>query len=302
MNIKKTLFTLIAVLFILDCNLTWANENRSILWKISGNGLGKPSYLFGTHHLVPISFLENINGLQEAFDATEQTVGEIDLSNISEMQIKIIMAAKMPENVTYSSLLSESDLSLLDQTLIELLGVGLAQFGMMKPAMLHNIVTISLYQKYYPELSGAENIDTYFQQEAEKKNRPVIALETVDDQIEMLLHSQTIERQAEMLICTIQHPEILKEQMDEMHVAYHKQNLDALDAIYTKENPNDPCPSTQIEKDAMNKNRNDKWLKKLPQIMSEKSSFIAVGCLHLVGEDGLIEGLRELGYKVEAIK
>ena len=52
----------------------------------------------------------------------------------------------------------------------------------------------------------------------------------------------------------------------------------------------------------MNKDRNVKWLEKLPAMMSEKSSFIAVGCLHLIGEGGLIEGLRKLGYKVEAVK
>ena len=64
----------------------------------------------------------------------------------------------------------------------------------------------------------------------------------------------------------------------------------------------DPCPSTQEEKDVLNKDRNVKWLEKLPAMMSEKSSFIAVGCLHLIGEGGLIEGLRKLGYKVEAVK
>jgi uncharacterized protein YbaP (TraB family) len=36
--------------------------------------------------------------------------------------------------------------------------------------------------------------------------------------------------------------------------------------------------------------------------MKERSSFIAVGCLHLPGKEGLIEGLRKLGYTVEAIR
>ncbi len=302
MNIKKALFTLSTLLVIFTCNISFATENNSVLWKVSGNGLEKPSYLFGTHHLVPLSFLENINGLEDAFEATEQTVGEIVMKNMSDMQMQIMMSAMMPEGITYNSLLNESDLALLDQKLTELLGAGLAQVEMMKPAMLTNIVTISLYQKYYPELSGAENIDTYFQQEAEKRGRPVIGLETVDDQIDMMLNSQTLERQAEMLICTVQHHEMFKDEMDELHVAYYEQNLDALNALYTKEDSDDPCPSTQEEKDALNKNRNNKWLEKLPQIMSEKSSFIAVGCLHLIGEDGLIEGLRKLGYKVEAVK
>lgn len=95
---------------------------------------------------------------------------------------------------------------------------------------------------------------------------------------------------------------MLKEQMDKLQTAYLAQDLDALNALYQEELPDDPCPSTQEEKDVMNKNRNIQWLKALLDIMQEKSSFIAVGCLHLVGEDGLIEGLKKLGYKVEAVK
>jgi hypothetical protein len=52
----------------------------------------------------------------------------------------------------------------------------------------------------------------------------------------------------------------------------------------------------------MNKDRNERWLKLLPDIMREKPSFIAVGCLHLVGKDGLIVGLQKMGYRVEPVK
>ena len=85
-------------------------------------------------------------------------------------------------------------------------------------------------------------------------------------------------------------------------VAYHAQDLTAMAKLYEEEDPNNPCPSTQEEKDELNKARNEKWMDVLPVMMSEKPSFIAVGCLHLVGEDGLINRLRNAGYKVEAVK
>lgn len=134
-----------------------------------------------------------------------------------------------------------------------------------------------------------------------KRTRPVIGLETTEDQIHLLLNMQTLERQADLLICMVKNPELLKEQMDELQTAYHAQDIDALRELYEKEMPDDPCPSTEEEKNAMNGDRNRKWLEKLPAIMEEKSSFIAVGCLHLPGEDGIIEGLRNLGYRVEAV-
>ena len=257
--------------------------------------------MFGTHHLIPLSFLDSIAGLEGAFEATEQTVGELDMSQMNEMQMKIMGAAIMPNEYNYQTLISETDFQLLDKTLKENVGIGLEQLGRMKPAMLSNLISITLYQKYYPGVSGEKSIDQHFQDEALKRSRGVKPLETAEEQIYTLLGSQTIERQAEMLACMINHPEMLKEQMDKLQTAYLAQDLNALNTLYQEELPDDPCPSTQEEKDVINKNRNTQWLKVLPGIMQEKSSFIAVGCLHLVGEDGLIEGLRKAGYKVEAV-
>ena len=31
-----------------------------LLWQVSGHGLVRPSYLFGTHHLIPVSFLDSL--------------------------------------------------------------------------------------------------------------------------------------------------------------------------------------------------------------------------------------------------
>lgn len=145
-------------------------------------------------------------------------------------------------------------------------------------------------------------MDEYFQEEASKRFRPVKELETVDEQIEILFNSQSLNRQAELLMCIVKHPDLLKEQIDKLQAAYYAYDLESIRKLYEEDDPNDPCPATAEEKDILNKYRNHQWLEKLPALMKEKSSFIAVGCAHLVGEDGLIKGLRELGYKVEPVK
>ena len=53
---------------------------------------------------------------------------------------------------------------------------------------------------------------------------------------------------------------------------------------------------------AINKERNDKWLAKLPGLMSERPLFVAVGALHLAGEEGLLRQLHAMGYKVTPVK
>ncbi len=302
MRMKKTIGIVFVGLIILSCNNASSKDSGSLLWKVSGNGLENPSYLFGTHHLIPISFLDIIEGIKEAVESTEQTIGEIDLTEMGQMQLKLMSEALLPEDITYESLLHKEDIVLLDSALHEWLGVGLDQLGHLKPSMLSNLISVTLYKKYYPNLSGEKSMDEYFQEEASKRFRPVKGLETVDEQIEILVNSQSLTRQAELLMCVVKHPDLLKEQMDKLQAAYYAYDLESIRKLYEEDNPDDPCPATPEEKDILNKKRNQQWLEKLPALMKEKPSFIAVGCAHLAGEDGLIEGLRKLGYKVEPVK
>jgi uncharacterized protein YbaP (TraB family) len=302
LKLKKIVFSLAALLLFFSCISAPKGDTSSLLWKVSGNGLAEPSYIFGTHHLVPITFLDSVSGIHDAFENTAQTVGELDLGDMAQLQMKIMGEAVMPTGTTYETLLSATDIARLDSVLTRLLGVGLGQLGTMKPALLSNLISVTLYQQYYPSLASGKSLDQYFQEEALKRNRPVVGLESAEDQIYVLLNAQTLERQAEMLICMVNHPELQKEQMDKLQTAYHAQDTQALLDLYEKVDPNDPCPSTEEEKSLLNKDRNMRWLEKLPAIMNEKPSFIAVGCLHLLGKDGLIEGLRNLGYHVEAVK
>lgn len=301
MNYKITLITITSLLMLMSCTTQTINDNNSLLWKISGNGLDEPSFLFGTHHLVPVSFLDSISGLEEAFENTKQTVGELDMANMNEMQMKIMSEAVMPQGVTYESLISAEDVVLLDSALTNLLGIGLNQFGALKPAMLSNLISLTLYQKHYPSIANETNIDQYFQMEALNRNRNVVGLETTEDQIEVLLNTRSLERQAELLMCMVRNQEMVMEQMDEFQDAYYTQNINLLYDLSIKETPDDPCPTTDEEMNELNKDRNEKWLEKLPSIMEDKPSFIAVGCLHLPGDVGLIEGLRVQGYTVEPV-
>jgi uncharacterized protein YbaP (TraB family) len=302
-NTKKTTFIFAFVILLMSgtLSLQGSTPENSLLWRISGNGLAQPSYLFGTHHLVPISFLDGIYGLSEAFESTEQTVGELDMRNMAEMQMQMMQRAMMPQGITYESLLSADDIALLDSKLTSLMGVGLAQFGVMRPAMLSNLITIMLYQRYYPEMASGQSIDAYFQEKALMRSRPVRALETAEDQLNALLETTSIERQAELLMCLVRHPEMVREQLHRLHAMYYAFDINGLYASMREENENTPCPNTDEEIDAMTKNRPLRCIDQLSAIINEKSSFIAVGALHLPGEYGLIEGLRRRGYTVEAV-
>ena len=52
---KKNL--ILSIIYLLCVNL-----NAQLLYEISGNGLTKSSYLFGTHHMVPVETATKIEG------------------------------------------------------------------------------------------------------------------------------------------------------------------------------------------------------------------------------------------------
>ena len=82
---KKILLTLAAV-------ATAVSMNAQLLWKVSGNGLEKPSYIMGTHHVAPLSVLDSIKGFDEALSSVDAVYGEVVMSqmNAPETQQKMM--------------------------------------------------------------------------------------------------------------------------------------------------------------------------------------------------------------------
>lgn len=303
-NLVATFFALI--LFVAATTLTAQNETKydnALLWKVSGNGLSKPSYILGTHHLAHVSYVDSIPGLRSAMDATEQTVGELLMSDQTAMQAKLQQAAMMPAGESYAALLSPDDYSKLDDGLKKLFGVGLSQFGQLKPGMLSMLYTITLYTKFYPEFNpmAHEAIDGYVQRIATEKGKSVVGLETVEDQIYALFDAEPLKDQAVSLACYVVNSDKAKDMLDKLNAYYKAGQLTNMYNLAFN-NPDDPCGVSQKSQNALNKDRNDKWIAKLPEIMKNKSSLIAVGALHLADKDGLLAQLAAKGYTVEAVK
>jgi uncharacterized protein YbaP (TraB family) len=60
-------------------------SEKSLLWQISGNGLEKPSYLFGTIHMLCKEDAVLSDSLMAAIENTERVYLEVDMDNIFEM-------------------------------------------------------------------------------------------------------------------------------------------------------------------------------------------------------------------------
>ena len=280
-----------------------------ILYKITGNGLQKPSFIIGTYHLAPVSFVDSIPGVKAALETAEQACGEVEISELTsnESVQKMQAAMMLPEGQTLDKLLSADELSRLNALLKDLLGVDLSnpmaaqQLGRMSPQGLSTQLTVLMYLKKNPDFNPLSPFDGYFQQQLAQAGKPVTGFETIDFQIDVLFHGTPMEDQVKGLMCIVDNREWMEQMADDVVSAFFSQDLKAIEDALERKMGND-CDDKPEERDRLIYNRNANWLKMMPQMMSEKSTFFAVGIAHLVGEKGVLEGLRKAGYQVEGMK
>ena len=287
----------LALFFVAMC--VWCSVGAQLLWEVSGNGLPYKSYLFGTHHLMSASYLDSVQGVYRAFNACRAVVGEVAVDDPTLLK-KMTDGARMPNYITMRELFSASDYLRVDSALRSVLGMGLTELAGLKPAMISNLYALELYRQQQPTQSDDWQLDSFFQQVAAQKNIPIVGLETVDEQIALLYNAQTLQRQAFLLVGAVEQSADAAADMAKLNRLYRQGDLDGLLAFYNSDTTQ--YAPTQQEKFGMIDERNDAWARRLPQLMHERPCFVAVGALHLAGENGLINLLRRAGYKVKPVK
>lgn len=287
-------------LFFLACFSL--NTNAQLLWKITGKGLKAPSYLMGTHHLAPLSIIDSIKGMQTALNSTTQVIGELKMSDIHKpANIQLLQQKMMIEcDTTLQTLLSPSDYDMVNKFTKEYLNFELSQVPKLKPAFISNNAVVIIYVKHVGNFNPQEQLDSYFQKQGTEKGKKIEALETLDFQLNILYNSSSLQRQAQLLVCGLSDiPQAIND-LKRLTEAYIAQNLNLMLKI-SEERRGNSCDPSPREMESMITARNKTWADKLPSLIETEPSFIAVGALHLPGEEGLINLLRAQGYQIEAV-
>ena len=299
---KRLIFSLLLLLS------TIVGVNAQLLYKITGNGLEKPSYIIGTYHLAPATFVDSIPGANEALAAVEQVCGELDMRDAESPDNKRKLQAAMflPNGQKLKDVLTADEWDKLNTYMQGVIGTDLnnpllsMQMGKMNPFAIMTQLQLVQYMKLTPGFNPLELIDNYFQTKATRAGKSVIGFETVDFQIEVL-YGMDLERQKKQLFCMIDNSEYTLEMMKSLTDAYFSQDMAAVLAVSEEKEGND-CDSTPEEDDALIYNRNSDWAEKIPAIVACKSTLFVVGAAHLPGERGVLELLRVKGYTIEGVQ
>ncbi|TCK64682.1 hypothetical protein DFQ05_2665 [Winogradskyella wandonensis] len=262
---------------------------NSTLWKISGNGLETPSYLFGTIHITCDATLDA--NVKKALDETEQLVLELDMDE-PNMQAEMMQHLYMKDGLTLKDIVSEEDYEAIDNMLKKHMGISVTMMQTMKPFFL----SAALYPKLIdcPMMSFEEELIKVAKQQDEE----IKGLETIDFQISMF-DEIPYEEQAKDLIRSAKDDLAYDKSMfAKMMKIYKEENISAMIDMMNDET----YGSVSKYQDKLLDNRNKNWIPKIGKYAKEKPTFFGVGAGHLAGKNGVINLLRKAGYTVEAVE
>ena len=290
--------------------LTSMTASAQLLYKISGNGLEKPSYIIGTHHLANVGFVNQINGVTEALTETDQVYGELvwdTMTNIDSLKA-VQNAMTLPAGKTIKDYLTPDEYKRLDAFMVAKMGTGLSnpmvvsKMGNLTPMALVTQFQLLLFMtKHMGEFDPSSTFDQYFQAQAKKNGLPCGGLETLQKQINVLYTGKPMSRQVEELMCFIDNENFNSQMMEDLTSAFYAQNLETLKQVMDRK-LGGKCDSTPEEEDMLINNRNADWVAKMPGIMTSKPTFFAVGAAHLPGDKGVLQLLRNAGYTIEGVR
>lgn len=269
-------------------------KEKTLLWKISGNGLEKPSYLFGTIHMIckDDAFLsENlVNAIREA----DRVYLELDMDNLFEL-MGVVTKMKMRNDTTLKDLLSPQEYEVTKSYFEE--HVSLLPFSVLET--YKPLVASSMLLESGMLCDQQVAMETLIMEEAKKQGKRIDGLETMAYQMSVF-DSIPYSLQAKELYKAVsgegKDNKASLAMFSEMMKAYKAQDLEQLSSLIAGSD------ETMMQyEDVLLYNRNRNWVEKLRTLLKDKALVIAVGAGHLPGEKGVISLLRKEGYKVTPV-
>ena len=276
---------------LLSFCLVFSQTTHTLLWEVSGNGLAKPSYLFGTMHVLCADDASLSDSMKAVIAHCDEVYFEINLSDMGAM-MNAMKYMRMNDSKKLSDLLDSTSYQKVKAYFAK--HAGLLPFGMLerfKPLLIS-----SLIEEQNLACKTTDGMEMMIMKELGPYKKPVNGLETVEFQAG-LFDSIPYEQQAKDLLNYIDSAEEYRKMTLELSEVYKKQDLDQIDVLSTK---GDPGMSGYM--DLLLYDRNRRWAKNLESLLPAKSLLVAVGAAHLPGENGVINLLRKKGYTLRPVK
>ncbi|MGX5817438.1 TraB/GumN family protein [Chitinophaga lutea] len=267
-----------------------SKKYQGLLWEISGNGLKKPSYLFGTMHVsnklafhLSDSFYHCIRNADIVALETDPQRLQEDFSRSNMLRLSSRLLNDMNDVVLTKDAFSISPYN-------DLLRTGLTY----RPEMINHL----LYRSFAAQEDFEEDtfLDMYIYQVGSKLGKKATGVERFDEAERLMLESYrdaANDKKARKAPRDAGNP---AEAYSKLNDAYRRGDLDMLDSISGAQYTSPLFLEKFLYK------RNENMFHSIDSIIRRSSSlFAGVGAAHLPGERGLIQLLRKAGYQVRPV-
>lgn len=264
------------------------SDHSSLFWEISGNGLKKPSYVFGTIHIIAEQDFFFPKYMEKALKKSKKLIMEVDLTDVMG-QINMLQLTMLDSGKTLADLYNKEDYAFIRQTVLDSFQINIEQFNFMKPIFVQqqlfstNIIS-----------GGMKSYELHLLNLAVKYRKQTGGLETADEQLR-ILDSIPLSAQAAMLLEGLKNIHHQRKQLANMVQMYKSQNVEGLSQMLSE------GEELGAHADALLANRNRKWIPLIENEIKKQSVFIAVGAGHLGGPNGVIQLLKQRGFLLRPI-
>lgn len=282
----KTLFTrliltVVCCAFMLSPRAQIKKYPSTLLWRITGKELSKPSYLFGTMHVTDRSVFYFSDSLYRCLERAEGYAMELDpdtaftalfRSIFSEDTSGLVKDAVDKQAFAHTAKRMEAELGIPASRVTK------------KQLWLYSFK--SGHDKKPDDMDAP--VDTYLYNIARRQGKWVGGIEDLEDQVN-LMEELGSKFDADALLDKAKD----KAGLEEITRIYKAQDLDRI--VAWTDNADSSFHDAQLNR------RNLKMARRIDSMASLRSIFFAVGAAHLPGKAGLIKLLRDKGYTVEPI-
>ncbi len=266
-----------------------AAGESGLLWRIEGGG-AKPSYLFGTIHSDDPRVNRLPSPVKRALDGSDSFTMEVLLDE--KVLLELMVLSMLPPE--------QSLIDLLDDDLYKKTIEAMAKHGYPEAAVERLKPWVVLTTLSTPQPRGGEILDLVLFTRADSLGKRVYGLESVEEQVSVL-DQLSMEDQIAALKDTLAHLDKLESVFSDLYEAYLARDLDRLVALSDEHMYMGDSDLSDALMEQLVDERNRRMVKRMRPRLQEGGAFVAVGALHLPGEQGIIQLLRNQGLKVTAV-
>ena len=281
----RSLFAL-AVALLATFNLSAQKNKRpdyKLLWRISGNGLSKPSYLFGTMHVQDKRAFNLNDSVIAKIIQCEAFALEFHPDSVTQFMASIVLDGD--RNRTIESQMTSKDFAYYDSLMKKKDGLSLRNFKTAKQ------VRYFLEQRSFKK-DKSTFLDAWLYNIAREHGKVMTGVENFSVQQKIFERDDSTE--LESLKKYLKSSADYREGMESIFDLYFGGDVEAI-YDYSKRN------SSTEEFKEMIVDRNANMTDNIIREVHKQTIFVAVGAAHLGGDIGIVNLLRQKGYTVTPV-